>query len=188
VKPPEYWADQVQNYQVFVMDLNSDISISISQNLLRTLPRTRVTNIWRIQNLKLWRWYFLYRQEIGERHPHRDSNERLVWHGTDINNIDDIVQIGFDFRLARQGAIGSGIYFAASALTSHGYVRNGNRMLLCRLAIGQTTPGHVQLRRPPPLDNNGNLYDSVCGQLSGDEIYCVFDNRQAYPEWVIEYV
>jgi len=60
-------------------------------------------------------------------------------------------------------------------------------MLLCRIAIGKTTPGHAHLRRPP-TDNTGNLYDSVYAQLSGDDIYCVFDNRQAYPEWVIEYV
>jgi len=112
---------------------------------------------------------------------------KLVWHGTDINNIDDIVKNGFDFRLAREsGALGSGIYFAASACTSLSYVKNVYRMILCRTVLGKTTQGHRNLRRPPERAR-GCLYDSVEGWLGNDAMFCVFDNHQSYPEWVVEF-
>jgi len=93
---------------------------------------------------------------------------------------------GFDIRLARDGAIGQGIYFAASASTSLSYVKNGDRMLLCRVLLGNTTTGHRNLRRPPQV-KPGVLYDSVEGRIGDDSMFCIFDNRQCYPEFVLEY-
>jgi len=136
--------------------------------------------------MRLWRWYFLFKQETCDKN-FGDANEKLVWHGTDINNIDDIVKNGFDFRLAREsGALGSGIYFAASACTSLSYIKNGYRMLLCRTVLGKTTQGHRNLRRPPEK-SRGCLYDAVEGCLGTDAMFCIFDNHQSYPEWVIEF-
>jgi len=161
------------------------VAKQIVSNFKQSVSNGCVSKIWRIQNVRLWRWYYLYRQEIAERNQ-GEANEKLVWHGTDINNIDDIVQNGFDFRLSRDGAIGSGIYFAASAVTSLSYVRNGQKMLLCRTALGQSAAGRRGYRRPPER-YRGILFDSVDGNLSGDAMFCIFDNRQSYPEWVIEY-
>jgi len=186
IKLPEYWEqNQKFDYEVFEIDLNSDTAQHICSNFKNSVSHCVISKIWRIQNLRLWRWYYLFRQELAERNQ-GDSNERLVWHGTDIDNIDDIAQNGFDFRLARDGAIGSGIYFAASAATSLNYVRNGQKMLLCRTALGQTTTGRRSLRRPPEK-SPGSLYDSVDGCLGTEAMFCIFDNRQSYPEWVIEY-
>jgi len=150
---------------------------SINGNVLR---------LWRIQNQRLWRWYYLMKQDISKRSWSLDANEKLVWHGTDINNIDDIIKNGFDIRLARDGAIGQGIYFAASASTSLSYVKNGDKMLLCRVALGNTTGGQRNLRRPPQA-KPGVLYDSVEGRIGDDTMFCLFDNYQCYPEFVIEY-
>jgi hypothetical protein len=180
---PDYWTNQTQETEFVEMDLNCDLAVDIIKNFLEKL-NGNVLRLWRIQNLRLWRWYYLMKQEILQRSV--DANEKLVWHGTDINNIDDIVSNGFDVRLARDGAIGQGIYFAASAGTSLSYVKNGDRMILCRVALGNTTTGHRSLRRPP-LIKPGLLYDSVDGRIGDDTMFCLFDNRQCYPEFVIEY-
>jgi len=58
------------------------------------------------------------------------------------------------------------------------------KMLLCRVICGSTTNGKHGLRRPPEK-SHGVLYDSVTN--AGKSVYVVFDNNQAYPEYLIEF-
>lgn len=104
------------------------------------------------------------------------------WHILDA--YETILKDGFDHRVANLGgAIGAGIYFGVSSGTSSGYVSGKKKMLYCRVTLGSVGPGQHGLRRPPEK-SKGKLHDSV-----GDHhtMYVVFDNYQAYPEYVIYY-
>lgn len=54
-------------------------------------------------------------------------------------------------------------------------------MLLCRVTLGRVTQGARGMRRPP------DGFDSVVGSSSGPLMYAVFDNNQAYPEYLVYY-
>jgi len=104
----------------------------------------------------------------------------MVFHGSNVQNIPVIAKEGLDTRVANLGgAIGAGIYFAAKAKTSTGYVAcsfpsAGPQMLLCRVALGAVTRGQSGLRRPPVIPGKpGMLYDSVDGTLGvGEKNVC----------------
>jgi hypothetical protein len=58
-------------------------------------------------------------------------------------------------------------------------------MLLCRVAMGRIGKGGSSLRKPPDgfdaVSNSGNHV------ASESDIFAVFDNSQAYPEWIVYY-
>lgn len=60
---------------------------------------------------------------------------------------------------------------------------HGKKMLFCRVLLGEVGPGQSGLRRPPEKHPGGPLYDSVGTQVMD----VVFDNDQAYPEYVVHY-
>jgi len=117
---------------------------------------------------------------------HSGSNERYLFHGSKTNAYDLIIKDGFDHRVSNMnGALGAGIYFAQDSSTSQTYVtRYGNqrRMLYCRVLVGVSGPGSNGIRRPPNKPNSTELYDSV---TKNNTIFALFDNHQAYPEYII---
>eukprot|EP00803_Ostreobium_quekettii_P010434 evm.model.scf_4.3 EVM.evm.TU.scf_4.3 scf_4:99448-108868(-) len=54
-------------------------------------------------------------------------------------------------------------------------------MLLCRVALGRSARGQLGLRKPP------EGFDSVTDATRNHSMYAIFDNAQAYPEYVIYY-
>jgi len=83
------------------------------------------------------------------------------------------------------GAIGAGVYFGAASDISNGYVVSSEKikkMFYCRIILGEMGQGQVGLRRPPEK-GNGTLYDSV----GTNTMFVVFDNNQAFPEYIIHY-
>jgi len=148
-----------------------------------------VSRVFRNQNKNLWSWYYLRKKDIALKNGN-NPNELRLYHGSRANACDVILRDGFDIRVAAMtGAIGAGIYFATHSSTSTGYCTAGTngymQMLVCRVTLGATTPGRNGLRRPPPKNTSKPdiLYDSV----SGSGMYVVFDNYQAYPEYLIEF-
>jgi len=62
------------------------------------------------------------------------------------------------------------------------------KMLSCRALLGSVGGGAPGLRRPGPKPD-GTLYDSVSstGAITGGANFCIFDNNQVYPEFLITY-
>jgi len=126
------------------------------------------------------------------------------------DDLDDILKNGIDTRVADlNGLLGSGVYFAKDSSVADGHCtknRGGSKKaLLCRVALGDVGNGQQGLRRPPEKQKGWkntivqydpfnydvpkttgaavSLYDSTG---KGNE-YCIFENRQSYPEYIIEY-
>jgi len=146
-----------------------------------------ISRIQRNQNRQQWLWFYLKKQDLKKKNRGKD-NEMRLFHGSRNGAYQIILKDGFDFRVALlSGAIGAGIYFAPQSATSTGYVVAGNtqdmQMLFCRVLLGEVGTGQSGIRRPP-AKKNGELYDSV-GNVGS--MYVVFDNTQAYPEYIISY-
>ena len=128
-------------------------------------------------------------------------NERYLFHGTTLDRALQIAQQGFDFRLSKPGYYGQGTYFTSHSCKAHGYTSstkgtNARTMLLCRVAVGD--PFYAQkvseeLHRPEirknthsVVANPGPMAGHLLGMQAHQEIV-VFDQFQAYPEFVIQY-
>jgi len=185
VEYPHWWVHQHNNHEILDVPKNSGEYNNISSKFLTGMGRAKITRIQRNQNRQIWMWYWLKKQEMAQKNG-RDANERLVWHGSRNNAYDLILREGFDIRVANMnGAIGAGVYFAVSSSTSNGYVVGNERvkkMFYCRVLLGEMGQGQQGLRRPPEK-KKGQLYDSV----GNSTMYVVFDNNQAFPEYVIHY-
>jgi len=182
---PDDWEWQDQPHALFEVRKGSTEWNRINGQFKMGMPNGNITRIQRNQNRTLWMWYWLKRNEIAKKN-NRGPNERLVWHGSRNNAYDTIIKEGFDIRVANMsGAIGVGVYFASSSSTSSGYVVGGGgtkKMIYSRVVLGEMGQGQQGLRRPPEK-RHGVLYDSV----GNNTMYVVFDNHQAFPEYVIYY-
>merc|ERR1719186_1122447 len=76
-----------------------------------------------------------------------NCKERLVFHGTMLDNIDGIVRDNFQLgRLVRK-LFGRGVYFSESPDISAGY---GAGLLLCRVLLGEVWDDSTGRDIPPP--------------------------------------
>lgn len=99
------------------------------------------------------------------------GEEQLLFHGSKNENYVKITTGGFDKNKSADGALGYGVYFAEDASYSTGFAQHltlketnktVSSMLLCKVRFsGDTGRGH--------------------------RIYCVRNDRQCYPAWIIYY-
>lgn len=190
--PPVTWAPQSQPYELFDVIEGSKEYLSVIEPFLKTLKnKAKIHSVKRIQNLPLWKFYALTRHKVALRNA-GNPTEMNLFHGARAReNMDAIMQFGFDMRVARDGSAGIGIYFAVHASYSNGgYVLQNpdksKEMFVCRVTVGSCVQGKHGLKRPPPLKpGSKELHDSV--HNNKDVMFIVFDNFQAYPEYLIKY-
>ena len=195
--PPATWQPQTSPLQFFTVPSGTAEYNSIIKPFMKTLQQKDATvhSLERIQNDMLWKFYALTRHRVATCNG-GDPNERLLYHGARAReNMDAIINFGFDMRVANSGSAGVGIYFAVHASYSNsGYVlRNASsgvkEIFVCRVSIGSCTQGKHGLLRPPAKSGKktekDQLHDSVHNNMN--VMFIVFDNCQAYPEYLIKY-
>ena len=122
----------------------------------------------------------------------RDVKELLLFHGTDsLDTVRGIAINNFDFRLSGKNATmyGEGAYFAKNAKYSHAYTKPPDRfMFIARVLVGEHTQGKRDDKRPPAKPGAAHeLYDSCVDNINSPSIYIVYDTKQYYPEFLIQY-
>ena len=107
-----------------------------------------------------------------------------------------ICQQGFDWRLsgAHGTACGKGSYFAVRASYSDGFSNlssaTGHKMMfLNKVIVGLHAIGNQNNVRPPARDPSKpyELYHSCVDNMTNPVMFVVFENDQAYPEYLISY-
>lgn len=176
----------------------------------------KVVRIDRIQNLAMWQSYCVKRQTICYRESSNESSgadpaanakalerfeRRWVWHGTNVEVMDKILQQGFNRSFCGKNATayGKGVYFARDAEYS-AYKRyavpdsNGIQyMMACRVVVGEYCRGRMDALTPDLRDPTKNiLYDSTVGLIGNDNmanpsIYVTYHDAQAYAEYLIAF-
>ncbi|XP_070689465.1 protein mono-ADP-ribosyltransferase PARP14 [Pempheris klunzingeri] len=154
-----------------------------------------IVSIERIQNLTLWRSYQLMKAQLEVKNKHT-NNEKLLFHGTAATSIDLINTQGFNRSYAGTHAamFGKGTYFAVDpAYSARGYskpdAKGHKRMYLARVLVGDFTQGAGSMITPPSRSsgNAADLYDSVVDVAAKPTMFVIFNDIQAYPEYLITF-
>ncbi|XP_072364331.1 protein mono-ADP-ribosyltransferase PARP14-like isoform X2 [Scyliorhinus torazame] len=157
----------------------------------------KIDSITRIQNPTLWRLYVARRNEMNRQRPHQ-QNEKCLYHGTYPDICPKINADGFNRSYCGLNAVfyGDGTYFAQNAkYSAHDtYSKpdaNGSKVVYrARVLTGDYCKGEKGLKEPPLKDPQGNSrdrYDSVTDGASPPQAFVVFQDNQAYPEYLISF-
>ncbi|XP_028331085.1 protein mono-ADP-ribosyltransferase PARP14-like isoform X2 [Gouania willdenowi] len=153
-----------------------------------------IIKIERLQNIPLRRAYEVQKKNLSNK---SGDNEKLLFHGTNPENINSIITNGFDRRYSGQNATsyGLGTYFAINANYSANpkYSKpaadGSQSMFMARVLTGIYVLGHIDMKVLPPRDphRSPDRYDSAVDNLDNPQMFVVFQDNQAYPDYLITF-
>jgi len=192
----------------------------------------QVVKVERIENFMLWKNYTHRRDMIALQNAQvppvnskvqsvdpswmndlelfANVNEVFLFHGTSAKSIEHIAHQGLDDRIAKDGMLGSGIYFSENSSKSDEYItpdaHHNCSVFLCRVLLGipfVTMRNLEKIRRPPC--RNGDF--GICGHSRADSVlaeckrtsnnagclleryreFVVYDRSHCYPEFLITF-
>ncbi|XP_061494819.1 protein mono-ADP-ribosyltransferase PARP12-like isoform X2 [Rhineura floridana] len=193
---PTHWDQSAlpdQGYKLITLSPSSNEYRKVQVNFQRTMPKSTIVYIKRIQNLALWEVYKWQKEQMKKANGGKDVDERLLFHGTSKDYIDAICVQNFDWRICgiHGTAYGKGSYFARDASYSDNYSKSNSSlktMFLARVLVGEFTSGVSSYLRPPAKDSqNTFFYDSCVNSPLNPSIFVIFEKHQVYPEYLIEY-
>lgn len=195
---PLTWAKHHNDEPVMVVPLKrSDAEyLAVQRDLKASIGPTPVTilSIDRVQNRMLYQQYWVKKQHMDRQNGPGFPNEKLLWHGTANDAIQNINNHGFNRSYCGKNATayGDGVYFAleSSYSTQKTYSppdSSGNRYLYqCRVLTGHPTEGKAKMRFLPSRIGTV-MYDSATDDLKQPAMYIIFNDTQAYPEYLITF-
>ncbi|NXG68991.1 PAR15 polymerase, partial [Baryphthengus martii] len=197
IELPAQW-DDMRKERVRLVNLKPSRQeyLEVRNRFQKTCPKFVIEKIERIQNPFLWQTYQIKKESLCTKNKNQ-NNEKLLFHGTAPSSLSTINYNGFNRGFAGKNAavIGNGTYFAVDASYSaqDTYARpdlNGRRyMYLARVLTGQYCAGSRGLITPPaknPADPT-DLYDSVVDNENNPTMFVIFNDIQAYPEYLITF-
>jgi poly [ADP-ribose] polymerase 10/14/15 len=199
---PPTWAprDPYDPYRKVALSPGDKEYKAVEQNAQRSASGSlhKIIKIERIENHKLWKQYMVTKEEMNEINGSKVENERLLWHGTGVDSIPNICAGGFNRAYCGRNAtvFGNGVYFAkdfaysAQNTYSPKDPRNGYKHIFqSRVLTGQFTVGKQGMIEPPPIDgtNVRVRYDSVTDDVSNSNLWVIFKDTHAYPEYLITF-
>lgn len=159
-----------------------------------------IVSIHRIQNSTLYKQCAAKKQhmEVVYASTPKVEIERRLWHGTKEETLQQIDNHGFNrsYSGLNIGALhGKGVYFATewgySARDEYSKPNAKGNKFIYQVAVltGEFTKSHKDLF-DAPLKPGSNVvkYDSVVDDVQDPQIFVVFSDHQAYPEYLIEFV
>ncbi|XP_059503364.1 protein mono-ADP-ribosyltransferase PARP14-like isoform X2 [Stegostoma tigrinum] len=201
---PSHWDDmQKSQYKFIPLQQQSQEyqevvkSITASQNLMRLNKPIKIVKIERLQNMCLWKNYMIKKQQLEDKNPAGTTNEHVLFHGTAQDTLDSINHHGFNRSYAGRNAtaLGKGTYFAVNA--SYSYQETYSRtdahgfkhIYRARVLTGVSCRGQPGMITPPSKSstNPTDLYDSVVDDEQNPTMFVIFNDIQAYPEYLITF-
>uniref|UniRef100_A0A6P8QTN9 Poly [ADP-ribose] polymerase n=1 Tax=Geotrypetes seraphini TaxID=260995 RepID=A0A6P8QTN9_GEOSA len=156
--------------------------------------KIKIIKVERLSNTLLYKQYRLKKQCMvgaGCQQP----VERRLYHGTSEASSREICHYGFNRSFCGKNATlyGQGAYFAAKSVMSvqdfySPRSPEGNKYIfVVKVLTGDFTAGSPDLKVPPLKENSLHLlrYDSVVDNITNPTIFVIFNDTQAYPEYLI---
>ncbi|KAK0149730.1 Poly [ADP-ribose] polymerase 14 [Merluccius polli] len=190
IKLPQHWATMPSGstWHTFPVNANTSEYNEVLGLFQATSKGTVITD----QNPGLWKSLQIKRAEMEKKNGHQ-NNEKRLFHGVCHTKISAINQGGFNRSFAgmNTGALyGNGTYFAVNAEDSENYSKPDDQdqkfMYLCSVMTGDYTKG-VEKMITPPTKGPFVLYDSVVDNDQNPQIFVVFHDTQACPEYLIKF-
>ncbi|XP_042699055.2 uncharacterized protein LOC101950235 isoform X2 [Chrysemys picta bellii] len=194
---PKEWCDMKQErVKVVMINTTQQEYQDVQKKFLKTCSTFKIEKIERVQNPYLWQTYQIKKQSLDKKNGNT-INETLLFHGTPSSSLSTINYNGFNrgFVGINGAAIGNGTYFAVDASYSaqDTYSRpdgNGRKyMYLARVLTGIYCTGKGGLITPPAknIADPTDLYDSVTDNMGRPSMFVIFNDIQAYPEYLITF-
>ncbi|XP_068579621.1 protein mono-ADP-ribosyltransferase PARP11 [Cebidichthys violaceus] len=206
--PPVLWerVDPTCPYQLIPLsELSAEYQAVAHYVKTDRLLNRSIVSISRIQNMDLWDIYCRKKKQLMRIKGVKEIQEKNLFHGTKIRNVDSICTYNFDLGLSRQGSYGNGIYFAKYAAYADKYSKDSTDQLplyggetrgfpgeltkvifLARVMVGKSTVGQMGFQKPDP-GSSKNSHDSCVDNITHPKIFVIFDPNQIYPEYLIQY-
>ncbi|CAN0224148.1 unnamed protein product [Bubo scandiacus] len=197
IELPVQWED-MEKERIKLVNLNPSCQeyLDVQDKFKKTCHSLVIEKIERIQNPFLWQTYQIKKTSLCTKNTNQ-SNEKLLFHGTAASSLSTINYSGFNRGFAGKNAavIGNGTYFAVDASYSAQDTysvpdMNGRRyMYLARVLTGQYCAGRKGLITPPPKNpaDPTDLYDSVVDDVTNPTVFVIFNDIQAYPQYLITF-
>nr|XP_056717401.1 protein mono-ADP-ribosyltransferase PARP14-like [Euleptes europaea] len=194
---PEEWVD-MQQKRVIAVELTPGTKEyqDVQQMFNKTCQAFTIEKIERIQNPYYWQAYQIKKQEMDAKNG-TTNNEKCLFHGTASSSLTLINNSGFNRSYAGYHAAlyGNGTYFAVNASYSaqNTYSKpdaDGRKyMYLARVLVGEYCAGSAGLVVPKAKNGTDptNLYDSVTDNVKKPSMFVIFNDIQAYPEYLITF-
>ncbi|NWT78219.1 PAR14 polymerase, partial [Lanius ludovicianus] len=194
---PPTW-DPMENEQPKIVELkpNSREYKDVQERFQRTCQSFRIEKIERVQNPYFWKAYQIKKCEMDKKNGNR-KNEKKLFHGTSKESLTLINKHGFNRSYAGMHAanFGNGTYFAVHAsYSAHDtYSKpdaNGRKyMYLARVLVGEYSQGIKGAITPAAKNasNSVDLFDSSTDNVSQPSMFIIFNDIQAYPEYLITF-
>ncbi|XP_078084308.1 protein mono-ADP-ribosyltransferase PARP14-like isoform X2 [Mustelus asterias] len=197
-KIPSHWDDmQKSQHKSVQLQPQSQEYQEVENSIKTSLPQFQTVKIERLQNPCLWTNYVIRKRMLDEKNPTGTTNERILFHGTAPDTLDSISRLGFNRSYAGRNATvyGNGTYFAVDARysASASYAKpdaNGFKHIYrARVLTGVYCQGSGGMVTPPPKSsaNPTDLYDSVVDNVNKPSMFLIFNDIQAYPEYLITF-
>ncbi|XP_063346007.1 protein mono-ADP-ribosyltransferase PARP14-like isoform X2 [Pelmatolapia mariae] len=192
---PSCWEDMKGDLvKLFALTPGSQEYSDVEQELTKTGLNLNIISIERVQNPTLWQNYQILKKQMETKNKHK-NNEKLLFHGTRAKSVDLINDKGFNRSYAgtNGAAIGKGSYFAVNPnYSAQGYAspdaKGHKRMYQAKVLVGDYTQGQQGMITPPAKSGSASdLYDSVTDNMSNPSMFVVFNDIQAYPEYLITF-
>ncbi|NXO77606.1 PAR14 polymerase, partial [Sitta europaea] len=194
---PSTW-DPMENELLKIVELTPD-SIEykdVEAKFLQTCQSLKIQKIERVQNRYLWKNYQIKKCEMDKKNGNR-NNERHLFHGTTQKSLTLINNKGFNRSYAGMNAanFGNGTYFAVNASYSANDIyskpdeKGRKYMYLARVLVGEYSLGIKGSITPAPknADNSVDLFDSSTDNVRQPSMFIIFNDIQAYPEYLITF-
>ncbi|XP_013925211.1 PREDICTED: poly [ADP-ribose] polymerase 14 [Thamnophis sirtalis] len=195
---PEEWDAMEETMRIKVVELKPEMTEykKVQDMFNLTCKDCTIEKIERIQNLFYWQAYQIKKQEMDAKNG-SINNERLLFHGTASTSLTHINSTGFNRSYAGLHAayFGNGTYFAVNAsYSAHDTYSQPDAsgikyMYLARVLVGEYCVGSKGLVVPYQKNATDptDLYDSVTDNLKKPTLFVIFNDIQAYPEYLITF-
>ncbi|CAL8296723.1 unnamed protein product [Lota lota] len=184
--------------EVSRIDENSDEFQEMVTNFYGSIKgyhsKIRIVKVEKLGNRLLYNQYKLKKASIYQSGIHNEV-ERTLYHGTSESSVKDIYLHGFNRSFCGKNATvyGQGVYFAVnSALSVNDQYSPPNAdghkfIFVAKVLTGDFTLG-CNTMKAAPLKESSDIplrYDSVTDNLSNPSMFVIFNDTQAYPEYLI---
>ena len=176
---PDYWShrDSLSVYKVDITNLeNLPAEVRHAKSALCGIGRLK--KIFRIENPQKYLQYQLKKKEM--RCMSRDLQERILYHVTDVSNLDNICKTNLDFRRVTRSKFGFGVSFSSDLKYANKYSgANLNcsyerTVILCKVLYHRVAGGKENTLIPP---------DGKDTTIGNGKVYVKYDDCSFYPRY-----
>lgn len=180
------------------VDEESDEFQEVVKNFYATIQeyhsKIRIIQVEKLMNRLLYNQYKLKKASILQRATYPEI-ERTLYHGTSETSVKEICIHGFNRSFCGKNATvyGQGVYFAVnSALSVQDQYSPPNidgykYVFVSKVLTGDFTKG-CHAMKTAPLKETGDIplrYDSVTDDITKPSMFVIFNDTQAFPEYLI---